>query len=160
MTSWCFSVTKLLSCTTTQEIQPSRSICQKFEIIIGPTVNEILNMCPYNGQKINIYLHLRGYEIRLTEQWCCQRVERIKQLYGDWWSCVVKRGSGVFSVRQADKLCHLRSQGSNNLFFIVRGVGGGWSCLSGLRDKWSNGKSISFAVNGFVCIRLLFCIYI
>lgn len=59
---------KLLSCTTTQEIQPSRSICQKFEIIIGPTVNEILNMCPYNGQKINIYLHLRGYEIRLTEQ--------------------------------------------------------------------------------------------
>lgn len=46
-----------------------------------------------------------------------------------------QEGSGVLSVRQADKLCHLRSQGSSNIFF--RG-GGGDSGLRLVNDAIEN----------------------
>lgn len=137
MTVWCFSVTKLLSCST-QEIQPLRSICQKFEIIIGPTGKKNLNMCPYKGQKDKYLPTFKrpwnkvNWAMMLSKNWKNKTVL--------WWLMFLccQEGSGVLSVGQADKLCHLRSQGSSNIF--LRGEGG--DC--GL--KWCNRKSINLSL--------------
>lgn len=119
---WQFDVFLSRSCSPVQRKKFIHwdQFVKNFEIIIGPTVNKNLNMCPYKGQKINIYLHLRGNEIRLSEQWCCQRIERIKQLYGDWCFCVVRRGQ-VFSVWNKQTNCAISGHRGQATFFLRGG---------------------------------------
>lgn len=97
---------------------------------------KILICVPTRDKKINIYLHLKGHEIRLSEQWCCQRIERIKQLYGDWCFCVVRRGQ-VFSVWDEQTNCAISGHRGQATFFM-----GGCDC--GLRR--CNRKSINLSL--------------